>query len=103
MKRKDYSNGTLVYGMTREEIETMFMLVKDKLDQLTRLVIPPAQEDLMSPKETAKFFGVDQSTIYLWRKRGFINSYSLGGRIYYKRNELLSALQVVGKDAVLSA
>ncbi|MBN1118233.1 MAG: hypothetical protein JXA77_13575 [Bacteroidales bacterium] len=28
-----------------------------------------------------------------WRKKGIIRSYRLGGRIYYKPSELLSALK----------
>jgi len=50
------------------------------------------KEELFTRKQTAKFFDVAISTIHRWKKEGKINSYGIGGREYYRKEELLQSL-----------
>ncbi len=61
------------------EIKQHFQL-KEPVEYLTR-------------KETAEIFSVDISTIHNWTKKGWLKSYGLGNRVYYKRHELDKAIK----------
>ncbi len=56
--------------------------------------IPADEVEQPIPQEEAvKFLKKSRQTLSEWRKKGFIKAYRLGGRIYYKKSELLSALE----------
>jgi len=50
-------------------------------------------EKPMSQNEAVQFLGKSRQTLIKWRRLGIIKSYRLGGRIYFKPSELLSALK----------
>ncbi len=50
------------------------------------------QEQLLTRTETAKYLKVDISTLYNWTKKGKLNAYGIGNRVYYKKNEIDKAL-----------
>ncbi len=47
---------------------------------------------LMTREETRDFFKTSFPTIRKWTVDGIIKAYQIGGRVYYKKNELLNAL-----------
>ena len=49
-----------------------------------------------SQSEAIRFLGKSRQTFYTWRKRGIIQPYRLGGRIFYKPSELVAALEKLG-------
>ncbi len=50
-------------------------------------------EKPLSQAEAVKFLGKSRQTLIKWRKKGIIQSYRLGGRVYFKPSELLEALK----------
>jgi len=52
-------------------------------------------KELMTRKETAKMLSVSLTTLRTWTVRNIIKSYKLGGKIYYKRNEILESMIIV--------
>jgi hypothetical protein len=52
-------------------------------------------EQPISQDEAIKFLGKSRQTLVSWRKKGIITGYLLGGRIYYKSSELVSALKKI--------
>lgn len=50
-------------------------------------------EKPLTQAEAVKFLGKSRQTLIAWRKKGFIKSYRISGRIYYKPSELISALK----------
>ena len=50
-------------------------------------------EQPISQQEAVNFLGKSRQTLIKWRKKGIIRGYRLGGRIYYKPSELVSALE----------
>lgn len=49
------------------------------------------EEDIyLTRKETAEFLKVSMQGLYHWTKKGILNSYRIGNRVYYKKNELLN-------------
>ena len=49
-------------------------------------------KDLMTRKEAANMLSVSLTTLRSWTVQKIIKSYKLGGRIYYKRNEILESM-----------
>lgn len=58
--------------------------------------LPLDEERPLSQSEAIKFLGKSRQTFYTWRKKGIIISYRLAGRIYYKKAELINALEKLG-------
>ena len=65
---------------------------------LTGQPVKPVKQETEKPfsqSEAIQFLGKSRQTLIKWRKRGIIQSYKLGGRIYYKPSELVSALEKI--------
>jgi hypothetical protein len=62
------------------------------------LAFPPPREEEkpLTQQEAIEFLHKSRQTFYSWRKKGIITSYKLSGRIYYKKVELISALEKLG-------
>ena len=50
---------------------------------------------IITRKEAAKMLSISLTTLKSWTDLGFLKSYKLGGRIYYKENEILESLTPV--------
>ena len=87
--------------------ESTLLLIKAEdlqafADRITSKFLPGQSDKSANKKETeqpisqteaVQFLGKSRQTLIKWRKKGFITAYHLGGRIYYKPSELLSALE----------
>lgn len=49
-------------------------------------------EILLNDRQTADLLGVKPKTVHVWKQKGILPSHRLGGRIFYKRGEVLAAL-----------
>ncbi len=52
-------------------------------------------KELMTRKEAANMLSVSLTTLRAWTVKKIIKSYKLGGRIYYKRDEILESMIIV--------
>lgn len=52
-------------------------------------------EELMTREEAAEFLKVNISTLSKWTSEGRLKGYGVAGRRYYKKSEIMSALEVV--------
>ena len=50
---------------------------------------------ILSREQTALFLSVTFPTLRKWTKQGLLKCYQLGGRIYYKQDEIIKALKLV--------
>lgn len=59
------------------------------------------EEKLLSPEETRKIFDppISRVTLINWTKAGKLTAYRMGGRVYYKRSEVLTASTSLQKYA----
>lgn len=86
--------------------ENPFLVIEQKLESIESLIlalqpvqqIPQKQktEQPITTSEAVEFLGKSRQTLISWRRKGIITAYRLGGRVYYKPSELLSALQKLG-------
>jgi predicted site-specific integrase-resolvase len=53
---------------------------------------------LLSREETRQFLRTSFPTLRKWTREGLLKCYGLGSRIYYKKHEILKALQTKNTD-----
>jgi hypothetical protein len=75
-----------------EEILEKLSLLEKELATIKENFQPKEPLELMTRQETADYFKVDMSTLHNWTKKGKLNAYGIGGRVYYKRSEIESRL-----------
>lgn len=74
---------------TEEILEKLNFLEKE-LASIKENFQPKEPVELMTRQETAKFFKVSLTTLWQWNKKGVLNAYGVGNRVYYKRSEIES-------------
>jgi len=50
---------------------------------------------IVTRKEAAQMLSISLTTLKSWTDLGLLKSYKLGGRIYYKENEVLESLEPI--------
>jgi len=55
------------------------------------------RDDLLSREEAANLLKIDLSSLWRWQQRGKVKAYSIAGKRYYKRSELLESLKELKK------
>ncbi|MEB2787335.1 helix-turn-helix domain-containing protein [Algoriphagus persicinus] len=78
---------------TTEELTNLINLaVKEALKELPKATTSNPSETLLTRKETADKLKISLVTLNDWTKRGLIQSYLLGGRVFYKQSEIENSL-----------
>ncbi len=72
-------------------------IVSRILAAVTKPIPKEENEKLLTQPEAIRFLGKTRQTLIKWRKDNIITAYRLGGRIYFKESELISALKQLGK------
>ncbi|MFC6877038.1 helix-turn-helix domain-containing protein [Flavobacterium myungsuense] len=72
----------IIKEVIREELLEVKIQLQEKKDS----------EILMTRKETCEFFKIDSTTLWNWTNKGKIDSYGIGNRRYYKKEDLLNSL-----------
>ncbi|RZK44575.1 MAG: DNA-binding protein [Hymenobacter sp.] len=54
---------------------------------------PPPADELLTVEKTAALLDVVPQTILGWRQSGILIGYRMGNRVYFKRAEVIAALQ----------
>ena len=82
----------------RDDLIAFAITYADKIltGQPKPTAIKQEAEKPFSQSEAIQFLGKSRQTLISWRKKGVIQSYRLGGRIYYKPSELVAALEKLG-------
>lgn len=79
----------IVSGMTASDfLEAVKNMVRAELKN-------GEPEELMTREEVAEFMKVNLSTVSGWTSKGKIVCYGMGGRRYYKKSEIMSALEIL--------
>lgn len=70
--------------------------VRKELDSLRQeLLKKENKEDILSREETAKYLGINLSTLWRWTRKEKIKAHSIHGKTFYKRKDISDALQPV--------
>lgn len=75
-----------------EYVKSDIERIKLKLGELQKSFQPKEPTEYLTRNEVSKLLKIDLSTVHNWTKRGVLKAYQIGGRVYYKRQEVESAL-----------
>ncbi|WP_298342230.1 helix-turn-helix domain-containing protein [uncultured Algibacter sp.] len=71
--------------------------VEKELKNIKENFQPKEQEELMTRQEVADYLKINITTLWNWTKKGKLNSYGIGYRVYYKRSEIENTLIKINK------
>lgn len=84
--------------ITPEQLkESIIDGVKNVLDDLKQNFQPKEPTEFLTRSEVSKLLKIDLSTVHNWTKKGKLNPYGIGNRIYYKRSEIEKSLVKLNK------
>ncbi|MDM1140051.1 helix-turn-helix domain-containing protein [Empedobacter sp. R132-2] len=49
-------------------------------------------KDILTREETARLLSISLPTLWNWTKKNILTAYGIGGRVYYKKDEVINAL-----------
>ncbi|MDX6746680.1 helix-turn-helix domain-containing protein [Polaribacter sp. PL03] len=92
---------------TKEVLKIKKEIKKKKLDKKSTSILEKddlkiiknkiSEEKLLSRKEASELLKISLPTLSNWTKQKIIISYGIGGRVYYKKEELIEALEKLKK------
>ncbi len=91
---------TLQFIQTTPEqlVELINNGVKSQLNEFRKeLNTQTANEELLTRKQTCEFLQIDSSTLWHWTNKGKVKAYSIAGKRYYKRSEIMNSLTLLKK------
>ena len=68
-----------------------------QLDDLKKHLQPKEPTKYLTRNEVAKMLSVDLSTVHNYTKRKILQSYQIGSRVYYKRDEVENSIVKLNK------
>ena len=73
-------------------LDLLIQQIRDVVKQeLTAQKLSDVPEKLLSPAETARFFGVSTKTVHSWRAEGLLKFQQVSRRVYFKHSDLVEA------------
>lgn len=66
--------------------------VKRQLDDLKKNFEPKTPNEYLTRNEVSEMLSVDLSTVHNYTKKGILQAYQIGGRVYYKRTEVENSI-----------
>ncbi|MBS9768314.1 MAG: helix-turn-helix domain-containing protein [Flavobacteriaceae bacterium] len=80
-------------GISPEQIQNAILSgVKNQIDELKKSFAPKEPTEYLTRNEVADWLKIDLSTLHNWTKKGKLNAYGIGSRVFYKRHEVENAI-----------
>lgn len=85
---------------TPEELRQAILEGVDKrIAELKEHFQPKEPTELLTRKEVKELLNINLSTLHHWTKKGILQAYGIGNRVYYKRFEVEQALIAINAKA----
>ena len=75
-----------------EEYQSDIQYIKSEIKDLKKNFQPKEPTEYLTRNEVAKLLKIDLSSVHNWTKKGILQSYQIGGRVYYIRKEVEDAI-----------
>ncbi len=72
-------------------------IIRHEVEKLKADFQPKQPTEYMTRQQVAAFFNVDLATVWNWTKRGKLQAYGMGNRVYYRRDEVEASLTPLEK------
>ncbi|MEM7104871.1 MAG: helix-turn-helix domain-containing protein [Bacteroidota bacterium] len=79
---------------TEEELRE---IIADCVRGQLKSLIPKEEEELLTVNEVADLFGVTAVTIHSWKKKKILAFHRIGGRVRFKKSEIMEKLSTHNK------
>lgn len=80
-------------GITPEDFQSEILEGVEKLlNELKKDFQPKEPTEYLTRQEVAELFKINLTTVWNWTKRGKLQSYGIGGRVFYKRSEIENSI-----------
>jgi len=66
--------------------------LRTQIENLILLSQKKEQNEYLTRLDVAKLFQIDVSSVHNWTKKGILQSYQIGGRVYYKLTEVENSI-----------
>ena len=94
---QNFMSSTMLHNISEEQLMNFFSRINAQFVEIhKKLTVKPAEE-LLSREDVARILKCDLSTIHNWTKKGFLKSYGINGRVYYKMHEIECALTPINR------
>lgn len=74
-----------------EELKQELTALRNELAEIKTNFKPKEPPRYLTKNETAELLKVDLSTLYNWQKKGVLLPIQIGGRVYYKADDIEAA------------
>ncbi len=88
----------LIIQNPEDLLKSIEKVVKKQLQDYVNIKEPEESEQWLSRNDVAKMLSVNLSTIHRWTESKKLKSYGIGNRVYYRKDEVLKALQPLNND-----
>lgn len=75
-----------------KEYQSDINFIKSELADLKKNFQPKEPNEYLTRNNVAKMLSVDLSTVHNYTKRKILQAYQIGGRVFYKRDEVQNAI-----------
>lgn len=66
--------------------------VRNELEQLKKDFQPKQPNEYLTRNDVSEMLKIDISSVHNWTKKGKLKAYGIGGRVYYKRDEVENSI-----------
>ncbi len=87
------NESTLLHNVSPEQFRALLSEIVERVQNHFAPPPPgPVHKELMTLEEVAEHFKKNQGTIINWTKKKYLTKYGIGRAVYYKREEVESAV-----------
>jgi excisionase family DNA binding protein len=72
-------------------LDDLRAIIRHEVSQAAAPPAPTAEEELLTVRQAATLLDVCVATVHQWKRLGLLGYIRLGGRVYLKKREVLSA------------
>jgi len=91
-------NQILLQNLNSEQLASLIAeSVKSQLEDFKKGFNVFDSDELLTREQACNFLQIDPSTLWHWTNKGKITAYGIANRRYYKKADLLNALQPLKK------
>ena len=82
---------TIQFTLSETYVEELKSL-KEELQEIKKKFKPKEQSIYLSRKDVVEMLQIDISSVHNWTKKGILQAYQIGGRVFFKRKEIEAAI-----------
>lgn len=71
--------------------------IKNEIANIKKSFQPKEPTEFLTRQEVSSLLKIDLSSVHNWTKKKILQSYQIGGRVYYKRSEVEKAIIKLNK------